>query len=71
MGQARDADVLNKKKGIRTPTTFDINDVMGGGGGGGGVFIMKHHNHVIFSKKIWRRPLMKAIEIRILCINIK
>ena len=30
------SDVLNKKNGIRTPITFDINDVMRGGAGGGG-----------------------------------
>ena len=30
------SDVLTRKNGGRTPTTFDINDVIGGGGGGGG-----------------------------------
>ena len=53
------SDVLTKNNGIRTPTTFDINDVMmgGGGGGGGGGGIMKHQNDVIFSKTVWRRSL--------------
>ena len=45
------SDVLTKINGVRTPTTFDINDVMRGGGG----VIMKRHN-VIFSKIVWRRP---------------
>ena len=49
------SDVLTKKHGGRTPTTFDINDVMGGGGGGG--VIMKRQNDVIFSKIVRRRPL--------------
>ena len=35
------SDVLTKKNGGRTPTTFDINDVWGGGGGG---FIIKRQN---------------------------
>ena len=39
------SDVLTKKNGVQTPTTFDINDVMRGGGGGG--FIMKRQNDVI------------------------
>ena len=43
------SDVLNKTC-VRTPTTFDINDVMRGGGGGGGGIIMKSHNDVIFFK---------------------
>ena len=30
------SDVLTKENGGRTPTTFNINDVMRGGGGGGG-----------------------------------
>ena len=30
------SDVLTKKDGVRTPITFDMNDVMRGGGGGGG-----------------------------------
>ena len=30
------SDVLTIKNGGRTPTTFDINDVMRGKGGGGG-----------------------------------
>ena len=54
------SDVLTKKKkvGGRTPTTFDINDVMREGGGGGGV-IMKRQNDVNFCKIVWRRPLRK------------
>ena len=57
--QARDViQCTDQKNGGRTPTTFDINDVMrsGGGGGGGGV-IMKRQNDVNFSKIVWRRPL--------------
>ena len=49
----------DQKNGVRSPTTFDINDVMrggGGGGGGGGGVIMKRHNDVIL---VWRRPLNK------------
>ena len=42
----------DQKNGVRTPTTFDINDVMGGGGGGGGGY----NETFIFSKIVWRRP---------------
>ena len=45
-----------KKNGVRTPTTFDINDIMRGGGEGG---TMKRYNDVIFSKIVWRRPLIQ------------
>ena len=45
------SDVLTKQNGGRTPTTFDINDVMRGEG-----VIMKRQNDVNFSKIVWRRP---------------
>ena len=45
------SDVLNKKNGVRTPTTLYINGVMSGGGGGGGG-VMKRHNDVLI---VWRR----------------
>ena len=48
------SDVLTKKNGSRTPTTFDINEVMRVG------VIMKRQNDVIFSKIVWRCPLSQT-----------